>query len=121
MLVKRPASHLWHSVSGVASKPAVLSSTALIGCIMLWLASKQVKSLLQILLDLKFFGPLHAVQIPDKPRYLLFGLLTLVFVWLDLFLVKILMRSVVSVVLWSRKRLQAGKVSGKRMLAWLLY
>ncbi|KAK3771856.1 hypothetical protein RRG08_028764 [Elysia crispata] len=97
----------WTSVSRVTSRPAVLLSVSVIGCLMLWLASKQVKSTVQVLADLQLLGPGQVDRLPDRPRYCLFGFLALLFVWLDLFLFKKLFQSVATVVTWSKNRLRA--------------
>ncbi|RUS83413.1 hypothetical protein EGW08_008834 [Elysia chlorotica] len=101
-------------LSRVVRRPPVLLSVSLIGCLMLWLASKQVKSTVQVLADLQVLGPGQVNRLPDRPRYCLFGLLTLAFVWLDLLVVKKLGQSATTLLAWARKMLGAAHKSGSR-------
>ena len=77
---------------------------------------RQVKSAVQALAYLQLIAPGQVNKLPERPRYFLFGLLTLIFVWLDLFLCKKLLQSVAAVVTWSKKMLLAKEGPGEILM-----
>ncbi|GFR98306.1 hypothetical protein ElyMa_001015700 [Elysia marginata] len=103
---------MWNSVSRLLRRPVVLLAVSVVGCVMLWLACKQVKSTVDLLVHLQVLSSGQMNRLSDKPRYCLFGIFTLVFVWLDLVLVKLLLYLVRVAVRWSKRVLKSEENAG---------
>lgn len=103
---------MWNSVSRLTTRPAVLVAVSVVGCGMLWLACKQVKSTIDVLVHLQVLSSSQMNKLSDKPRYCLFGILTLAYVWLDLVLLKMLLDIARLLARCCNKLMRAKRVSG---------